>query len=199
MERHAAMTKSVRVVAVAAAMLLSSPMMPLQLRAQPPVSTSAPAPTATGPSVPAQVVVILAREVAGTMDPRLEGLRALREPPFNAFHSMDIWSEHALILVQGVPVTVDLPNGRVIQLVLEEISADGRNHVRVSINRRAQSDYLPVLEVAAPPGDPFFVAGQSFMGGTLVIGVSLGRRDGASPTTLTPRQPPSTPPPPRTR
>ena len=180
-------TKSVRVVASAAAMLLGVSI----ASAQPAVTTTAAPPPTTAPlavTVSAQVVVIIAREVAGAIDPRLSSMSALREAPFSAFHSMDIWSEHPLTLVQGIPVTVDLPNGRVIQLVLEEVTADGRNHVRVSINRREQSDYLPVLEVAAPPGDPFFVAGQNFMGGMLVIGVSLGHREGAT-TTAMPRAP----------
>lgn len=126
-------------------------------------------------SVNAQVTVILAREVAGVIDPRLQHLAALRQPPFNAFHSMDVYSVHDVTLSVGVPSTIELPNGRVLQLVLEEITADGRSHLRVSINRRSQSDYLPVLEVAAPPGDPFFVAGQNFQGGTLVIGVQISR------------------------
>jgi hypothetical protein len=192
-----AMTRLTIAVALAAAPclvvcgLLASPVL-----AQPPTVAPTTAPAGTT-SVTAQVVVILAREVDGAMDPRLEGLSALREAPFSAFHSMDIWSEHSLTLTQGVPVTVDLPNGRVIQLVLEEVTADGRNHVRVSINRREQSDYLPVLEVAAPPGDPFFVAGQNFMGGMLVIGVSLGRH-ASGPPSLTPRgTAPAAPPPSR--
>lgn len=184
-------------LAAAGAALALSPSLPT-LSAQPPVvpptSVAPPAPTATTVSVSAQVVVILAREVAGAIDPRLAGLSALREAPFSAFHSMDIWSEHSLTLAQGVPVTIDLPNGRVIQLVLEEVTADGRNHVRVSINRREQSDYLPVLEVAAPPGDPFFVAGQNFMGGTLVIGVSLGRREGVPTIGSSARLPTPAPP-----
>jgi len=171
-----AMTKTTCAVVMAIGVLALSS----SASAQPPTTaTATAAPTGT-PSVSAQVVVILAREIAGVIDPRLTGLTALREAPFSAFHSMDIWSEHSLTLTQGVPVTVDLPNGRVIQLVLEEVTADGRNHVRVSINRREQSDYLPVLEVAAPPGDPFFVAGQNFMGGMLVIGVSMGRREGVT-------------------
>jgi hypothetical protein len=178
----------VGVAAVAAVLAFSA-----LAHAQPPAAP--PAPTGAT-SVTAQVVVILAREVTGAIDPRLAGLSALREPPFSAFHSMDIWSEHSLTLTQGVPVTVDLPNGRVIQLVLEEVTADGRNHVRVSINRREQSDYLPVLEVAAPPGDPFFVAGQNFMGGMLVIGVSLGRRDDSPLSSAHARMP--GPPPPLT-
>lgn len=126
-------------------------------------------------SVEAQVTVILAREVAGVIDPRLEHLDALRQPPFNAFHAMDVYSVHDVTLAVGVPTTIDLPNGRVLQLVLQQITADGRSHLRVSINRRSQSDYLPVLEVAAPPGDPFFVAGQNFQGGTLVIGIQISR------------------------
>ncbi len=185
-------------MAVAVALAIVSFALPAHAQpptTQPPTTTSA-APT-TGPTVSAQVTVILAREVAGAIDPRLQGLTALREAPFSAFHSMDIWSEHPLTLTQGVPVTVDLPNGRVIQLVLEEVTGDGRNHVRVSINRREQSDYLPVLEVAAPPGDPFFVAGQNFMGGMLVIGVTLGHRDALRTTVVAPR-PRGQPAPPRT-
>lgn len=189
-------TRSTSGMAVAVALAVASFALPVHAQpptTQPPTTASA-TPTA-GPTVSAQVTVILAREVAGAIDPRLQGLTALREAPFSAFHSMDIWSEHPLTLTQGVPVTVDLPNGRVIQLVLEEITADGRNHVRVSINRREQSDYLPVLEVAAPPGDPFFVAGQNFMGGMLVIGVSLGHRDAMRTTAVAPRpHPPAAPP-----
>lgn len=190
-------TRGAGAAALVSAVVVAALLGPSSAIAQPPPTatstsvTSAPPASTAATSVPAQVVVIIAREVAGAIDPRLSGMSALREPPFSSFHSMDIWSEHALTLTQGVPVTVDLPNGRVIQLVLEEVTADGRNHVRVSINRREQSDYLPVLEVAAPPGDPFFVAGQNFMGGTLVIGVSLGRRPSPSSTSA-PLPPPTT-------
>jgi hypothetical protein len=48
--------------------------------------------------------------------------------------------------------------------------------VQVSINRANEKDYLPVLYVIASPGEPFFVAGQKFEGGTLVIGVRVGER-----------------------
>jgi hypothetical protein len=178
----------------AATIALALALAPAVAVAQPPVSTTAPSATA----VSAQVFVIVAREVAGAIDPRLTTLHALHEPPFSAFHSMDILGEHSLMLEPGTPVTVDLPNGRVIQLVLEEITPDGRNHVRVSINRPSESDYLPVLEVAAPPGDPFFVAGQNYMGGTLIIGVSLGRVGAdTSGRTFVPHTTPPTPAPPR--
>jgi hypothetical protein len=35
---------------------------------------------------------------------------------------------------------------------------------------------LPLLQVIASPGEPFFVAGQKHEGGTLVIGVRVGEK-----------------------
>ena len=41
-------------------------------------------------SVPAEVLVILAKEEPGEIDPQLKKLTALRRPPFNSFRSMKI-------------------------------------------------------------------------------------------------------------
>lgn len=130
--------------------------------------------------VPAEVFVILASEAEGTIAPELASMPALRQPPFNLFRTMELLARSTAQLRAGQPETVTLPNGRVLQLVIEETTAEGRYRVRVSINRPEQRDYLPLLEVVAPPGDPFFLAGQSFMGGTLVIGVRLGSRAGGT-------------------
>ena len=35
------------------------------------------------------------------------------------------------------------------------------------------NSFLPLLEVNAKPGEPFFVAGQTYKGGTLVIGIKV--------------------------
>jgi len=64
--------------------------------------------------------------------------------------------------------------------MLQQEMPNGRFRVRVSINRPNQRDYLPLLQVVASPGDPFFVAGQSHAGGTLVIGVRVGERAAAA-------------------
>ena len=60
-----------------------------------------------------------------------------------------------------------------LRIRLQQQTPDGRYRVRVSINRPNQTDYLPLLQVLASPGDPFFVAGQAHDGGTLVIGITL--------------------------
>jgi hypothetical protein len=129
-------------------------------------------------SLSGEVLVILASEEAGTIDSSLAPIPALRRPPFNAFRSMRVLSRSALALSTGKPVTVTLPNNRLLSLKLEARMPDGRSKVQVSIKRANEKDYLPLLEVIASPGEPFFVAGQKYQNGTLVIGVSVGKRSG---------------------
>lgn len=128
--------------------------------------------TRTGP-VHGEVLIVLASEAAGTIDPRLAQVRALRRPPFDSYRSMALLSSPRLALRVGHAETVRLPNGRHVRLLLREITEEGRYRVQVEVNRPGQHDYLPQLNVVASPGDPFFIAGQSFRDGTLVIGIRL--------------------------
>jgi len=122
-------------------------------------------------TVPAEVLVVLAKEEPGTIDPQLKKLTALRRPPFNSFRSMEILSRPKLKLTLGKDALVSLPNGRRVKLTLLRVMPDRRYKVRAAINRPNKSDYLPLLQVVASAGDPFFVAGQTYQGGTLVVGV----------------------------
>ena len=122
-------------------------------------------------SVPAEVLVILAKEEAGTIDPQLAKMTALRRPPFNSFRSMKVLSRPKLKLTPGKDALVALPNGRRMKLTLLRVMPDGRYKVKAAINRPDKADYLPLLQVVASAGDPFFVAGQTYQGGTLVVGV----------------------------
>jgi hypothetical protein len=130
-------------------------------------------------SVPAEVLVVLAKEEAGEVDPQLQKLTALRRPPFNSFRSMKILSRPRLTLVPGRDSLVSLPNGRRMKLTLLRVMPDGRYKVRAAINRPDKADYLPLLQVVASAGDPFFVAGQSYQGGTLVVGVIVDPKKNA--------------------
>ena len=126
------------------------------------------------PAVHADVVVILAKEEPGAVDASLAGLSALQRPPFNTFRSMQVLSRPRVTLRTEQDADISLPNGRQLRIRVQQVMPDGRLRVRVSINRPNQSDYLPLLQVLASPGDPFFVAGQAHDGGTLVIGITLG-------------------------
>lgn len=125
--------------------------------------------------VAAEVLIVLAKEEPGEIDPALRKLPALRRPPFNAFEAMELLSRPKLTLTPGEDSEVTLPNGRKLRIQVVQILPNGRYRVEVSINRPNQKDYLPLLRVVASENDPFFVAGQSHAGGTLVIGVRLSR------------------------
>lgn len=127
----------------------------------------------TTANVPAEVLVVLAKEEEGEIDPALKKLTALRRPPFNSFRSMKVLSRPKLTLTPSKDAIVSLPNGRRLKLTLLRVMPDGRYKVRAAINRPNKSDYLPLLQVVASAGDPFFVAGQSYQGGTLVVGVTV--------------------------
>ena len=133
----------------------------------------------TTSSVPAEVLVVLAKEEAGKIDPQLEKLTALRRPPFNSFRSMTILSRPKLKLTPGKDALVSLPNGRRMKLTLLRVMPDGRYKVKAAINRPDKSDYLPLLQVVASAGEPFFVAGQTYQGGTLVVGVIVDPKKSA--------------------
>ena len=89
----------------------------------------------TTASVPAEVLVVLAKEEPGKIDPQLEKLTALRRPPFNSFRSMTILSRPKLKLTPGKDALVSLPNGRRMKLTLLRVMPDGRYKVRAAINR----------------------------------------------------------------
>jgi hypothetical protein len=126
-------------------------------------------------SVPATVMVVLGSSQGSGSDPALAKLEALRKPPFDSFTKKQLLKRVDVVLAPGKEVEVELPNGRKLRLLLLERAADGRYRVNVSINRPGKQDYLPVMTVVAAPGDPFFVAGQKHEGGTLIIGVSVGK------------------------
>jgi hypothetical protein len=132
-------------------------------------------------TLPAEVLVLLASTNEGIIEPSLSRLRALKHPPFNAFKSIKILSRSNVMLVADRAVELDLPNGRKVHLTLLERLPDGRAKVQVSINRPYEKDYLPLLQVIASSGERFFVAGQKFEGGTLVIGIRVGERPKPAP------------------
>ena len=127
-------------------------------------------------AVPGEVLIVLATEADGVVDPRLQRVPALRAAPFDRYRSMALLSSPRVRLALNQPEVIELPNGRSLRLVLLEITSEGRYRVQISLNRPGQRDYLPGMSAVASPGSPVFIAGQSFREGTLVIGIRLDRR-----------------------
>jgi hypothetical protein len=130
---------------------------------------------AVASAVPASVLIVLGSTQGSGNDAALAKWEALRKAPFDSFPKKSLLKRVDVQLSPGKEVEVELPNGRKLRLSLLERAPDGRFRVSVSINRPGKQDYLPVMTVVAAAGDPFFVAGQKHEGGTLIIGVSIGK------------------------
>ncbi len=128
---------------------------------------------ATG-AVHAQVTIILGYTEGAGVAPELAKIEALKKAPFDGFPRKALLKKVDLDIDVGSFKEVELPNGRKLKLSVLERTSGGAFRVSVSINKPGQQDYLPVMTVAAAPGDPFFVAGQKHEGGTLIIGVTVG-------------------------
>lgn len=124
--------------------------------------------------VPAEVLVVLASGEEGAVDASLSHVRALKHPPFNEYKTLKLLSRLQVQLPRDQAVEIPLPNGRTLVLRLVAKLPDGRAKVQLSISRPNRKDYLPLLEVIASAGEPFFVAGQRYEGGTLVLGIRAG-------------------------
>jgi hypothetical protein len=125
--------------------------------------------------VAGQVTIILGNTEGTGVSPELQKIEALKKAPFDAFPKKALLKKVDVAIEVGSSKEVELPNGRKLKLSVLEKTREGGYRVSVSINRPNQQDYLPVVTVVAAPGDPFFVAGQKFDGGTLIIGISVGK------------------------
>ena len=110
---------------------------------------------------------------AGSIDPQIGSLPQLKKPPFSSYNTYKLLDRKALTLVRNAPVSHTLINKRELQVTLQEMTADKRYKVAAAINQPGGASFLKLLEVTAAANDTFFVAGQSYEGGILVIGITL--------------------------
>lgn len=118
----------------------------------------------------------------GHIDPQVAKMPQLTQPPFSAYNSYALLDKKVLPLDasktvdpwKGKPtVPYNLVNGRVLQVTLIDQQADKRYQVGAEINQPGGATFLKLLEVKAAANEPFFVAGQSYNGGILVIGITV--------------------------
>ena len=140
------------------------------------VSGGAPAARAATPPHPSVEIRVIhgSKSDAGTsIDPKLRDLPQLtRDEPFIRYNVYKQLDDKVVPLETGKPAPYDIVNGRTLQITLLDVSQDkneARYHVRAEINEPGKKAYLRLLEVTASANQPFFVAGQSYQGGTLFL------------------------------
>ncbi len=150
-----------------------------------PPAPSASSGTAATASAKIDVMMLHATaEEPGSIDPRIDeghprgqGPSAqLTKPPFSAYKTYRLKDRKALVLEKGKPTSTTLPNGRTLQVTLSDVVVDKgekRYRLSASISQPSGPAYLPLLEVTASPGKTFFVAGQAYDKGSLVLAFTV--------------------------
>jgi hypothetical protein len=130
----------------------------------------------TGPAVLEIALIYAAWSDGGaSIDPALHDLPQLtREQPFVRYNVYKLLERTQQPLEAGKPDTYGIVNGRTLQVTLVDVipavpHADRRYHVRAAIGEPGKQAYLKLLEVTAGEGEPFFVGGQTYQGGTLFL------------------------------
>jgi hypothetical protein len=125
-----------------------------------------PAPAAA--AVDAEVSFIHATNDAdGGIDPNIGKL-----PNVGSYKSYRLLQRAKVSIRKGSPTTTTLPNGRILQITLKDVK-EPQFIIDTSINQPGGTAFLPLLEVRATVGAPVFIAGQSYQGGMLIIGIKI--------------------------
>jgi len=140
-----------------------------------PVVPGAPAPA----TIPSEVMVIHGTNDSSGIEAKLRTISALSKPPFSSYNSYKLLSHTAQPLARGMPSLLNLPTGRLLQLVYKDVAAPQKHGgsprylVAASIQTPNGKSFLPLVEVKANPGEWFWVGGQEYQGGSLFIGIKI--------------------------
>jgi hypothetical protein len=124
----------------------------------------------------AEVVVLHGTNSGKGIDPRIGNLPQLKQPPFSSYDSYELLAQKELPLASATPEEMVLPNQGKLRVTLKDVKQDdkGRRYfVDASISKPGGKKFLPVLQVNAKPGEIFFVAGQKYKKGVLVLGIRI--------------------------
>jgi hypothetical protein len=137
-----------------------------------PSSSAAPV---TAHSAVAEILVIHAtkEDAAAFLDPRIGRLPHLGKKPFSDYTSFKLVEKKLLTLEKGRPESYAMVTGRTLRVALENVTSDHRYVVEASIDQPGKPEYLKLLEVTAAANEPFFVGGQSYKGGTLILSITM--------------------------
>jgi hypothetical protein len=127
-----------------------------------------------------EILVLYAKKdpAGGHVDPQVPKIPQLSQPPFNGYNSYAFVDRKTLALDapkgadpwKGKPsATYALVTGKSLGIALIEQRADKRFDLGVILGQ----DAADRVRWVAPPNEPFFIAGQSYKDGILVIGITL--------------------------
>ena len=133
----------------------------------------------TEASVSADFTVLNGTNDGTGVDAKIGKMPELTKPPFSAYNSYKLLERATASSSKSKPSITKLPNGSVLKVTLKDVvepkkKGDAKRYVmNASIQKQGGNTFLPLLEVNARAGETFFVAGQTFKGGILVIAIKV--------------------------
>jgi len=137
----------------------------------------APAPVPS--AISAEIVILHATNDNTGIDPKIGKMPELSKPPFSSYNSYKLLDRENHSLSKGKSATIKLPTGRDLMGSWKDViqpqkkGEPQRFVMTASIQKADGNTFLPLLEVNAKAGETFFVAGQNYKGGSLVIGIKV--------------------------
>jgi hypothetical protein len=131
-------------------------------------------------AVTADVLMLHGTNDGSGIDPKIGKMSELGAPPFSSYNSYKQLDRATLSLTKGAATTTKLPNGRVLMVTLKEVTPPKKKDepkkytISTSIESPAGGKvFLPLVEVNTTPGSWIVLAGQSYKGGMLAIGIKI--------------------------
>lgn len=120
-----------------------------------------------------ELVVAHGKNGGKGIDPKLSKHKELQSPPFSSYDSYDLLEAATRTLTRGKPTSLKLPDGGELRVGLEDIEEAAGKPVRLVLKatvKKPGGDESNV-QVKVKPGAIFFVAGQKYDKGILVLGI----------------------------
>jgi len=126
-----------------------------------------------GPNLEVSVIHALQSDGGRSIDPALRDLPQLtRDQPFVRYNVYKLLDRRPFPLEANKPISVTLPNGRVLQVTLGGVAVEKnekRYQLAAQIGEPGKAAFLKSLQVTTSENEPFFVGGQSYGGGVLFL------------------------------
>lgn len=166
------------------AFVLRAALLGLTVALASPIAAAQNAPPAQVPAtqtVRAEIVVLHATNDGTGIDKAIGDMPELAKPPFSSYNSYKLLSrtDPPLVLTKGKAEPTKLPNERKLQVLFKDVIEPKRKEdvrrwvINATIQKPNGNDFLPLAEFNARAGEYFFVAGQTYKGGVLVIGIKI--------------------------
>ncbi len=140
-----------------------------------PLGGAALAASTQGPKL--EISIIHATQTDGglSIDPALKNLPQLtRDQPFVRYNTYKLLDRqpYGLDADAGRPISVTLPNSRVLQVTLGGVTVE-KNEKRYALSAQiaepGKAAFLKSLQVTTSENEPFFIGGQNYKGGVLFL------------------------------